>query len=180
MDRKTALALVEEKVTNKNLVKHCLAAEACMKKLAVHFGEDADTWALAGLLHDLDYEETKNDFSRHGPATAELLKGKVDKAILNAIVAHAGQRDRETLLDKALYAVDPITGLIVASALIRPEQRLSAIDAAFVLNRFEEKRFAAGADRDQIRQCEMLGLSLEEFSGMCLSAMQEIAPALEL
>ena len=180
MDRKDALKILEEKIKNKNLIKHSLAVEICMKKLAEKFGEDENLWALAGLLHDLDYEETKNDFSKHGFITAEYLKGKVPEIVLDAIISHPGHKERKTKMAKALYCVDPLTGLIVACALIKPEKKLSSIDKNFVLKRFGEKRFAAGADRNQIKSCEELGLSLEEFIEICLSAMKEISDQLGL
>jgi predicted hydrolase (HD superfamily) len=105
-----------------------------------------------------------------------VLNGKgVDQEILDAIVSHAGHRERVTLLDKALYAADPITGLIVAAALIRPEKKLEPVKLKSVRKRFKEKQFARGADRDQIRSCEEMGVPLEEFLELSLTAMKEIA-----
>jgi len=181
MERKEAFDLVKKSVGTKNLVKHMLAAEACMRKLAKYFNEDDEIWGLAGLLHDIDYEETKNNFELHGVASADLLKEKgVTPEVISAVKAHAGKIEAKNRIEKALYSVDPLTGLIVASALMHPSKKISRIDTRFVLNRFKEKRFAAGADRDQIRLCEELGLSLEKFIEICLSAMQEIEEELEL
>ena len=180
MKREEALELLKEKIKNKNLIKHCLAVEACMRKLARYFGEDEEMWGLCGLLHDLDYEETKENFKMHGYKTAEYLKDKVPQVIIDAIISHPGHKERETKMAKALYSIDPLTGLIVACALIIPEKKLGKIDKNFVLNRFREKRFAAGEDRNQIKSCEELGFSLEEFIEICLSAMKSISEKLGL
>jgi len=180
MNRNEALALVQSTVTNRNLIKHMLATEACMRKLAAHFGEDAEQWGLAGLLHDLDYDQTAKDFPRHGLATAEMLAGKVDDAVIYAIKAHPGHVPAVSNLDKALFCVDPITGLIVAAALMAPEKKLRNVDREFVLRRYKEKKFAAGANREQIASCSVLGLTLEDFTQMCVEAMQGIAGELGL
>jgi predicted hydrolase (HD superfamily) len=135
---------------------------------------------LTGLLHDLDYDQTAKDFPRHGLVTAEMLAGKVDDKIIYAIKAHPGHVPAVSRLDQALYAVDPVTGLIVASALMSPEKKLSGIDRDFVLRRYKEKKFAAGANREQIASCSTLGLTLEDFVQMCVEAMKGIATDLGL
>jgi len=181
MNREEALALLKKKVKTKNLVKHMIATEACMRKLALHFGEPAEKWALAGLLHDLDYDDTKDDFARHGLVSAQYLEELgVDKEIVEAIRAHPGHTEPKERIEIALYAVDPLTGLIVASALMHPEKKLSALTTDFVMRRFKEKRFAAGANREQIKWCEKLGLDLEDFIGLCIDAMKEVADELGL
>ncbi len=181
MTRDEALKLVNEKVSNKNLRKHMLATEAVMKRLARHFGKDEELWGLAGLLHDLDYDQTKDDFPRHGLVTAEMLSNTdVPEEVIYAIKSHPGHFPRKSLLDKALYAADPITGLIVAAALMHPTKKLKNVDVDFVLHRFKEKRFAAGANRDQIRSCEEFGVSLRDFISLALEAMQGIDEALGL
>lgn len=181
MDRAEALQLVKSRVKNKNLVKHMLATEAVMRRLARHFGEDENLWGLTGLLHDLDYDQTVDDFPRHGLMTAEILAElDVDSRIIDAIKAHPGHREAKTKLDKALYAVDPLTGLIVAATLMHPSRRLREVDTQFVLNRFKEKRFAAGANREQIKSCESLGLSLAFFVQLALEGMQAIDEELGL
>lgn len=182
MDRDTALNLLNSNVKTKNLVKHCLACEAVLGALAKHFGEDEHTWRLAGLVHDVDYDQTANSPDEHARVGAELLKeAGLDSGIIHAVLAHADKAPRESRLDKALWCIDPLTGLIVASALIRPEKKLAAIDTQFVLNRMKEKSFARGVNREQIRACEQeLGLTLEEFVGIGLKAMQEISDELGL
>jgi len=181
MNRDEAIVLVKENVKTKNLRKHMYAAEACMRELAKRLGGDEDEWALAGLLHDLDYDQTVEDFPRHGHVTEELLRGRgLSPEIINAIKAHAEHAPISSDMDLALYAVDPLTGLIVAAALMHPTKKLENVDVKFVMNRFKEKRFAAGANRDQIRKCENLDLSLEEFVEICLGAMQGISKELGL
>ena len=181
MNRQEGLELVSSKVKNDRLVKHMLAVEAVMRGVARRLGEDEDRWALAGLIHDLDYDETAETPERHGKVGAEYLRGmKVDEDIVRAVESHVGIISRDTPMEKALYAADPLTGLVVAAALMHPSKSLGGLDVDFVLNRFKEKRFAAGADRDQIRSCEGLGLSLEEFVGIGLKAMQDISGELGL
>jgi putative nucleotidyltransferase with HDIG domain len=181
MTRDEALQMVKEKVSNKNLQKHMLATEAVMRLLARRMGEDEALWGLAGLLHDLDYDQTVNDFPKHGLLTAEMLeKTDVPEQAIYAIKSHPGHFPRKSALDKALYAVDPVTGLIVAAALMHPTKKLKNVDTDFVLRRFKEKRFAAGADRDQIRSCSELGFDLEDFVSLSLEAMQGIHQELGL
>ena len=181
MTREEAYELAKSRLKNRNLFKHVLAVEAVMRALARHFGEDEERWGLAGLLHDLDYEETKDDPERHTLVTAELLQNyDADEEIVHAIKAHNNRVPRESLMDKAIYAADPVTGLIVAAALMHPSKKLAGIDVPFVLRRFKEKRFAAGANREQIRSCEEIGLSPEEFLDIALRAMQGISEDLGL
>ncbi|MEO0288209.1 MAG: HDIG domain-containing metalloprotein [candidate division WOR-3 bacterium] len=181
ISRDEALKLVKENVDNQNLVKHMLACEVCMKALAKHFKEDQDEWALAGLLHDLDYRETFRDPQKHGFLTVEKLKNlDVTKDILDSILAHPGHKEREKLIEKVLFSVDPLTGLIVAAALMHPEKKINKIDTEFVIRRFKEKRFAAGANREQIQMIEETGLKLEEFINICLEAMKSISEDLGL
>jgi putative nucleotidyltransferase with HDIG domain len=181
MTREQALALLKNKLKNQNLFKHCLATEACLKQLAEHFKENSHVWGLAGLLHDIDYEETNGDASRHGLVGADFLeKMGLDSSIVRAIKVHSGHLAPETTLDWALFTTDPLTGLIVASALMHPDKKLASLDTEFVLRRFKEKRFAAGANREQIAQCKNLDLELNEFIEMCLKSMQTISQELGL
>jgi putative nucleotidyltransferase with HDIG domain len=184
MIREEALKLVQEKIQNQNLVKHCLATEACMRELAGHFGEDEEKWGLAGLLHDIDYEETKNDPDKHSILGAEILeKQGLDKDIVEAVKTHNEIHGiaPETLMAKAIFCVDPLTGLIVASTLVLPSKKIADLTPENVLNRFKEKGFAKGATREIISQCQdLLGLSLEEFVGIGLKAMQGISGELGL
>ncbi|MBI5806742.1 HDIG domain-containing protein [candidate division TA06 bacterium] len=181
MQRDEAKALLEQTIPNKNLQKHMLAAEACMRELAAHFNEDADQWGLAGLLHDLDYDQTVNDFPNHGKVTAQMLEGRgIPNEVIYCIRAHPGHVETKSKMDYALYAADSLTGLIVAAALMHPSKKLANVDVPFIMKRYKEKRFAAGANREQIQTCDRLGLSLEEFVEKCLKAMQGISEELGL
>lgn len=181
MTREQAVQWMDKNVKNGNLRKHMLAVESVMRRLAGRLKEDEEKWALAGLLHDLDYDSTADDFSRHGLKTVEMLADTdVPEDVLYAIKSHPGHFPRKSSMDKALYAADPVTGLIVAAALMHPDRKLAGVDVDFVERRFGEKRFAAGADRDQIRSCEELGISLRDFLQMALNAMQEIHDELGL
>lgn len=183
MPREEAVKLLKKHLKNKNLFKHCLAVEAVMRGLAEHFKEDTELWGIAGLLHDIDYEETKDDPHRHSIVGAEMLEELgFPEDLVYAVKVHneAHGLARKSLFDKALYAADPVTGLIVASALISPEKRLKAIDVNFLANRFKEKSFARGANREQIASCSDIGLELEDFLELSLKAMQSIDKELGL
>ena len=181
MTRDEALELVKSKVKAKNLVKHMLAVEAIMKRVAQHFDEDAEMWGLTGLLHDLDYDETARDFDRHSLLTCEWLKEyDLDQRILYAIRAHPRKVEPQSKMDWALFAADPLSGLVVAAALMHPTKKLKNVTVEFVLNRFKEKRFAAGASREDIQACEKIDLSLEEFVKLALEGMQSVDQELGL
>ena len=184
MKREQALQLVKEKIKNNNLVKHCLAVEACMKVLAKRFGEDSEKWGIAGLLHDIDYEETKDNPEKHSLIGAEMLKqAGLDDEIVEAVKTHNEMHGitPESKMAKALYVVDPLTGLIVAATLVLPEKKIANVTTDNVLNRFKEGAFARGANREIIKKCEeLLNLKLEEFVDICLKAMQSIADDLGL
>ena len=183
MNRDKAVSLVKEHIDNVNLFKHVIAVEAVMLRLARHFGEDEERWGLAGLLHDIDYVQTKDDPDRHSLVGGQMLEEMgFDPEIVQAVKAHNERHGipRETRMAKALYCSDPLTGLIVAGALIRPEKKLEPVDVPFIMKRFGEKSFARGANRQTIMACSELGLSLEEFIGLGIEAMKSIAPELGL
>jgi uncharacterized protein len=181
MEREAALALVKEHLPNPNLVKHCLAVEACMAALARRFGQEEAGWALAGLLHDLDYAYTVQTPEQHTLKTAEMLRPcGVPAEIIHAIQAHNRRVEIVSKMDAALWAVDPATGFITACALMHPEKRLAPLDLAFLKKRFKEKSFAKGASREQMADCVNLNLELDDFLLVCLQAMQEASAALGL
>lgn len=177
MERQKAFEFLKQRLKNENLIKHSLAVEAIMKKLANHFQEDAAKWALAGLLHDIDYEDTKEKPKEHSLKGAQMLTEQgIDKEITEAVKKHneIHNLERVTLIEKSLYCVDPLTGLIVAAALVLPDKKLNSLTPENVLNRLKEKSFARGANREVIKACEEINLSLEEFVKIGLTAMQEI------
>jgi putative nucleotidyltransferase with HDIG domain len=183
MNRQKALKHIKENVQQDNLINHMLATEAIMKKLAAKFGTSKEKWGLAGLVHDIDYEFTQDNPEKHSLMGAEMLADLgYNEDIIQAVKVHNDVHglEQKTLMDTALYCSDPLTGLIVAAALISPEGTLSSINPEFVMNRFEDSSFAKGADRSQIKACQELDLELEEFIELGLKAMQEINDELGL
>jgi uncharacterized protein len=181
MKREEALKLIESKIKNKTLLKHMLATEACMKALARYMEEDEGLWGLAGLLHDLDYEETIDNFPQHGLTTAKILAElDVNAQVIYAIQSHTGQIAPKSMMAKTLYAVDPLTGLIVAAVLMHPSKSLLKTNVSFILEMFHDADFAKEANRTQIQACTNLGITLPTFVKVSLEAMQDIAKELEL
>jgi len=179
MDRAQAENLVKEKVPNQNLIKHMVAVAAIMESMAVRFNEPSDKWWLAGMLHDIDLGET-DDPKIHGNLGAQWLEDLgFDDDICQAVRAHADHAPLETNIAKALYAVDQLSGLIIACALVKGK-KLANVTTKTVQKRFKEKRFAAGASRENIMTCEDLGLELQEFIEISLTAMQNVADRLGL
>jgi uncharacterized protein len=183
LERDAVLAEVEARVANENLRRHMLATEAIMRAVAAQLGEDPEIWGLAGLAHDLDAEETDDDFTRHGAVAAARLRelGLPDDAA-HAVAAHnpATGVTAAGRMDVALIAADQLSGLITAAALIRPEKDLAGVKVKSVRKRYREGAFARGVDRESIARCEELGLELDQFIALGLEAMQGVAPALGL
>ncbi len=179
LNRDDAYQLVVEKIGVNNLLKHILAVEAGMRRLAEYFNEDIESWGLTGLLHDLDYNETKDDAPHHTFITAEWLKQyQLPDDMIYAIHAHPGHKPCKSKLDWALYSVDPTTGFIVACVLMHPDKKLTSIDEEFMLRRFKEKRFAAGATRENMAACSNLGLELNQFLMLVRDGMINISDTL--
>ncbi|MFB0564220.1 MAG: HDIG domain-containing metalloprotein [Candidatus Aminicenantaceae bacterium] len=181
MKREEALELVKKHLKNKNLVKHSLAVEACMKAMASRLSQDEEKWSLAGILHDLDYELTEKSPELHTTETVKVLKEEgVEPDIIQAVQAHAGQVPCQSEMDWAIFSIDPLTGLIIAATLMHPKKKLKEVDLHFLKRRYKEKSFARGARREDIEQCENIGLGLDEFLSICLEAMQSIDKELGL
>lgn len=184
INREQALALVGEYIQNRNLIKHCLATEAVMTALAERLGEDKEKWGLAGLLHDLDVELVESDLTRHTLETERILLEKgVDEEIIAAVKMHnetAHGMKRSERFHHALAAGETITGLIIATTLVYPDKKIASVKPKSIKKRMKEKAFAAGVNREIIMECEALGMDLDEFSRVCLGAMQGIAEDLEL
>jgi len=183
MDREEAFDSVKDNVEGANLVKHMLATEAIMRALAERLGENEEEWEVTGLLHDIDVELTEGDMSSHSKLGADLVREMgASEAIVHAVLSHneAHGVPLETNLDKALFCADPLTGLITAAALVRPDKKLAGVEVKSVIKRFKEKSFAAGASREQIASCSSLGLELDEFIELGLKAMKGIAADLGL
>ena len=185
MDRNGALTIIEELGGSTNIRKHLLANEAIMRSLAQKFEpEKEEDWAIAGLLHDADYEYTQKDPSRHPYVVVEKLKAQgISPEIQEAILGHSSETkvERKSLMAKSLFAGDNMAGLITAAALVRPDKKLEGLSAESVLKRFKEASFARGAKRDEILTCESeLNIPLAEFALICLNAMKVISRELAL
>jgi putative nucleotidyltransferase with HDIG domain len=181
--RKEALDSIKANIEDTNTIKHMLATEAIMQALARRLGEDEEEWGLTGLLHDIDLELTEGDMATHSRLGADLARELgASEVMAHAILSHnqAHGIPLETKLDKALFCADPLTGLIIAAALVRPDKKLAGVEARSVGKRFKEKSFAAGASRGQIARCVELGLELDEFIELGLGAMKKVARELGL
>ena len=182
MNRESAWNLLCEYTMNENLRKHALAVEACMRAYARKLGEDEEKWALAGVIHDFDYEVYPNA-PDHPIKGSEILKEKgYPDEIRRAILGHADYTGvpRDTLLAKVLFACDELAGFVTACALVRPD-RLSTLEAKSVRKRMKDKAFARSVSRDDIiKSAEELGLPLDEHITFCIQAMRDIADQLGL
>ncbi len=184
MDRDKLFEELKKRVHDDHLIKHMLATETVMEAVAKRLGQDEEKWGITGLLHDIDYEVTKEDPEKHSLIGAEWLSDMgLPDDVVYAVKVHNERHGlpRNSLLDKALYAVDPLTGFIMAVALVMPDKKLSTVKVKSLKKKFKDKRFAAGASREQIRTCETeLAIPLNEFFEIALKAMQEIAGELGL
>jgi len=184
ISRENAVELMERQLTADNLRKHSLAAEAIMRELARRFGEDPDLWGLAGLLHDLDYNETREDMGQHGLVTQAILSPLgVSQEVIDAIKFHNAEHlglQPTRPIHFAISAAETITGLIVATTLVYPDKKLEAVKPKSVLKRMKEKEFARAVSRERIRLCENIGIPLPEFVEISLKAMRGISDGLGL
>jgi putative nucleotidyltransferase with HDIG domain len=191
LSREKALELLRKYIKTENTIKHMLATEATMRTLACHFKvEPVEAWAMAGLLHDIDYETVdQKTHEGHGLKGVEILKEeKADLAesVYQAILAHnydnLGDRYRpKNKMDWSLFICDSLTGLIAATALVRPDKKLASVEVKSIKKKFKDKAFAAGTRREDIKLCEeKLGIPLDEFIQLSLSAMQKIDKELGL
>ncbi len=183
MDRETALRLLKENLHNENLINHSLAVEAIMRGLARHMNQDIEKFGLAGLLHDIDYDQTGEDFHRHSLVAAEMLeKEGIPEDIIYAVKVHNEIHglQRKSILDKTLYAADPVSGFITAAALVRPDKKLAEVQIKSLRKRFKETAFARGASREQMDTCSELGLERDDFLNIALESMKKIADQIGL
>jgi predicted hydrolase (HD superfamily) len=186
--RADALAIVHEYTASDSLRKHMLAVEAAMRVYAAKFGEDPDRWGLTGLIHDYDYERWPNE--AHSPTEGHPAEGVRrlrergwPEDILQAILGHATYSGvtRETPMAKALFAVDELTGLITATALVRPSKSVHEVDARSVRKKMKDKGFARGVNReDVIVGAKELGVDLDEHVQFVIEAMKGVAAQIGL
>ncbi|MBN2096084.1 HDIG domain-containing protein [Candidatus Peregrinibacteria bacterium] len=168
---------------------HCRESEVVLRALAKRLGDDEELWGIAGLLHDIDFDETKNDVSQHCVRCVDILKeAGVSDELIKVIISHAygtecgdyRDKERTTKFQHALAAGETVTGLIYAYGLMRPDKKLANAEAKSIRKKFKDKSFAAKVSRDVIRECEKLGLELEEFLEIALGAMKGIADEIRL
>lgn len=183
MQRSHALSLLREYVENENLIRHMLAVEAAMRDYADRLGEDRQTWGLAGLLHDFDWEIHPR-LNEHPQDGAPILRARgVPEQVVDCILSHADHTGvpRDTPMKKALYACDELTGLISAVALVRPSRSIHEVTLDSIRRKWGNQRFAAAVDRGQIEQAAReFGIELWEHVENVLRSMQSIAPELGL
>ena len=191
MTKYEALKILEELENSPNMIKHALACGFVMRSLCIKLTQgnstqsepfDEKDWEIVGLLHDADYELTGKSLDAHTEETTKKLKEIGEKQeVIDAIRGHCDKAPRTSLMAKAIYACDELAGLVVACALVQPDKKLKSVTAESVMRKFKDKSFAAGANRDQITTCDSeLGIPLEEFTKIVLTAMQEKGDVLGL
>jgi predicted hydrolase (HD superfamily) len=178
--RADTLALMHEYTASESLRKHMLAVEGAMRAYAGKFGEDEERWGIAGLIHDFDYERFPNNAhsatDEHPAEGVRILKAKgYPDDILQAILGHAHYTNtpRETRMAKTLFAVDELTGLITATALVRPSKSVHEVETKSVRKKMKDKAFARGVSRDDvINGATELGVDLDEHITFVIASMQ--------
>ena len=184
MTRNQALAIVREYVKNENLVRHMLAVEAAMAAYAKKYGEDEEKYRVTGLLHDFDWEIHPTLEGHPQKGSVILQERRVEEEIIRAILSHAQHTgvSRDTLMEKALFAIDELTGLIITTALVRPSKKISDVEVKSIKKKWKDKSFAAGVNREEVEQgARELGVDLwDEHVPLVLKAMQSIASDLGL
>ena len=186
--RESALALMYEYTPSESLRKHMLGVEAAMRAYAVHYGEDAERWSLAGLMHDFDYERFPNAgrsaTEEHPSEGVRILRGLgYPEDVLDAIMGHAAYTGtpRVCLMSRALFAVDELTGLITATALVKPSRSVHDVEARSVRKKMKDKAFARGVSREDVVQgAQELGVDLDEHIAFVVAALQGSAEAIGL
>lgn len=186
--RADALALMHEYTQSDSLRKHMLAVEAAMRAYATKFGEDPERWGITGLIHDFDYERYPN--AEHSPTEGHPAQGVRllrergwPEDILDAIMGHGTYTGvaRQTRMAKALFAVDELTGLVTATALVRPSRSVNEVDAKSVKKKMKDKGFARGVNRDDVLLgAQELGVELDEHIQFVVDAMRGVAESLGL
>ena len=184
MELSEARALAREKTEKETTYRHLVSVEGVMRALAGRFpGEDAETWALTGLFHDLDQDQTGGgeDTSQHARMAAGWLReAAVDEVIVNGVLAHAYEEYRTDLMSKAVVHADAVAGLLVAAALVRPE-KATGMKVSSVKKKLKERSFAPGVHRDEVYDVEeSIGLPLDEFLAVSIEGLQGVAAQIDL
>ncbi|RLJ05334.1 MAG: phosphohydrolase [Candidatus Aenigmatarchaeota archaeon] len=183
MDKEMSIKLIEKYIKEENMRKHCLAVGAIMKELASFLNENEEKWEIIGLLHDLDYAETKNNPEKHGLITAKILKDKVDSEIIEIIKSHNFENLNIIPNKKESYgliASDALSGLIISTALVMPSKKLSEVEVKSVKKKFKQKDFARNVSREKIMFCERLGIDKDKFFEIGIKGLQSVSKELGL
>jgi putative nucleotidyltransferase with HDIG domain len=190
IDYQQARALLDKYVTDDITRLHMIETEAIMRSLAKHFGENEEQWGIIGLLHDLDWDLTKNNMAEHTVKAVELLKkAGATEFLINSIVSHGYGHDtipanknkkRSGILEHSLVAAETLTGLIIAAALVQPDKKLKSVKLSSLKKKYKQKAFAANCDRELIKEIEKTGLSLDDFLEISLKSLQAISDKLQL
>lgn len=176
INKEEAIVLLKNNNVTPSLLKHALASEAVLRALARRLGEDEEIWGMTGLLHDLDFPRTEHEPHRHGLAAAEQLEGILPEASLLAIQRHNGELNGTTpatALDYALRCGETVTGLIAAAALMRPAA-YEGMSVKSIKKKMKDKAFAANVNRENIKQCAMAGMELDDFLALAIEAMSNM------
>jgi uncharacterized protein len=182
LSRSDSLDLVRKHVHKESNIKHMVAVGAIMRELALRLGEDADRWELAGLLHDIDLEECSG-MEDHTLIAKEILAGKVDDGLIEAIMAHNSEATGgpvDSTIKSALIAADAASGLVITCALVVPSKKLADVKASSVVKKFGDKDFARGVSRERIMRCQDLGIERDEFLALALDGLRKVAGELGL
>lgn len=183
ISRDEALGLLKKYLRNDKLIAHSLAVEAILRAMAEKRHDDEDLWGLTGLLHDMDFEYTRDEPQKHTIITTQMLEGLLPEEGLDAIKAHNYQHTNKlpvNALDRALIAADAVSGLIIATALVMPNKTLAEVKPSSLMTKFKDSSFASRISRKRVELCADTGFNLEEFLELSLTALQDIADQLHL
>jgi uncharacterized protein len=184
MDRQEALSLLKTHLMNDQLIKHSIATEAIMAAIALEAGENPERWGLIGLLHDIDFELTRDTPQRHTLEAETILRAAgFDDDFISIIQSHNAEeigRQRERQVEFALSAAESITGMVVAAALVHPDKKIAAVKASSIRKRMKDKAFARAVSRERILECERAGIKFERFVELSLESMAAIGHQLGL
>lgn len=176
VDYAQALDFVRSKAEKDITVRHLITVGGVMRRLARHFGEDEERWALVGLFHDIDMDQTHDDLERHAYVGAGWLRQEgVEEGIVNAVLAHAHEQYRTDLVSRAIVPADAVTGFLVACALVRPE-KVAGMKVSSCRKKLKERSFAPGVNREEIRSSEeSIGVPLDELLQLGIEGLELVA-----
>lgn len=181
VNRQEAKEILAKYLEKESLRQHCLATALVMEKIAEKIGANQEDYYIAGYLHDIDLDLVGDDMTLHALRGAEILKDyDIPQDIINAILAHNKHKDLESDIEKALWIADPVNGLVIASALMRPDKSISTMKLKSLKKKFKSKKFAAGVSREQINDCYLLNFTLDEFLQLAIDALADHEKELSL